>query len=246
MDRMIYVAMSGAKEAMTAQAINSHNLANVDTPGFRADLAEFRSQPVYGAGYASRVYGMVARPGVDLSEGAVRQTDRELDVAIAGEGWIAVQAADGEEAYTRAGDLRISPNGVLENGAGYAVMGDVGPIALPPAAKIEIAPDGTVSIQPSGGDPSNLAVVNRLKLVKPPLDQLYKGGDGLMRTHDGLPLPADAAVTLSVGALEGSNVNPVGAMVDLIERARQFEMQVKLLQIADANDRANTDLMSLA
>ncbi len=246
MDRMMYIAMTGAKEAMYAQAVTSHNLANVGTPGFRADLAAFRSEPVYGPGYPSRVYAVLEPPSADFSHGSIAWTGRDLDVAVEGDGWIAVQAPDGGEAYTRAGDLRLTANGVLLTGGGHAVLGDAGPIALPPAQKLEIGPDGTISIQPLGQDPANLAIVNRIKLVNPPHDALVKGDDGLVRSAAADVAPADAGVRLAVGALENSNVNAVEAMVSLIERSRQFEMQVKLMRTAEANDRASTELMRIS
>ncbi len=246
MDRMMYIAMTGAKEAMVAQAVTSHNLANVNTPGFRADLAAFRSQPVFGPGYPSRVYAVLQAPVADFSHGSVEWTGRDLDIAVEGEGWIAVQGPDGQEAYTRAGDLRLTANGVLLTGSGHPVLGDAGPIALPPAQKLEIGPDGTISIHPLGQEPANLAIVNRIKLVNPPRDALSKGDDGLVRVAGGGGAPADASVRLAVGALEGSNVNAVEAMVALIERSRQFELQVKLMRTAEANDRASAELMRIS
>ncbi len=245
MDRMLYVAMAGAGEAMMNQAVTSHNLANVNTPGFRADFTAFRSQPVIGPGYPSRVYGVMDQLGVNLAAGGIQRTGRDLDVAVHGEGWLAVQGPNGQEAFTRAGDLRVSPNGVLTTGAGHPVLGDAGPIALPPAEKLEIGPDGTISVQPSGQSPKNLAVIGRIKLVRPPPDTLEKGTDGLMRVTGGGFVPADGGVRLEVGALEDSNVNAVDAMVSLIERSRQFEMHIKLMKIAEVNDRASTQLMSI-
>src|SRR5512143_2647468 len=172
MDRALYVAMTGAKQLLQAQASNSHNLANASTPGFRADLTDFRSMPVFGPGFPSRVYAMQERPGVDLKPGPIDATGRELDMAIKGDGWIAVQGPDGSEAYTRAGDLRISSGNILETGAGYPVMGQGGPIAIPPAEKIEIGTDGTISIRPLGEQASTLVQVDKIKLVNPPLDQI--------------------------------------------------------------------------
>ncbi len=246
MDRMLYVAMTGAGEAMLNQAVTSHNLANVNTSGFRADFTAIRSQAVVGPGYPSRVYGVMDQPGANLAAGGIQRTGRDLDVAVQGDGWLAVQGPDGNEAYTRAGDLRLTPNGVLQTGAGHPLLGDAGPIALPPAEKLEIGPDGTISVQPLGQSPQNIAVVNRIKLTRPAPDSLEKGKDGLMRIAGGGIAPADGAVRLEVGALEGSNVNAVDAMVSLIERSRQFEMNVKLMKIAEVNDRASTQLMSIS
>ena len=174
MDRMLYVSMSGAKQTMLAMAANSHNLANVNTTGYKADFSAFRSMPVFGEGLPSRVYAMAERPGVDLASGMINSTGRELDMAIKGDGWIAVQASDGTEAYTREGNLQVSENGLLTTGTGHLVLGNSGPIAIPPAQKIEIAADGTISIHPLGQAPNALAVVDRIKLVKPEHNKMEK------------------------------------------------------------------------
>jgi len=243
MDRLLYVAMSGARETMQAQTVNTQNLANASTTGFRADLQSFQSLPVNGPGYASRVYGMATDQGIDTSPGSVMGTGRELDVAINGDGWIAVQGPDGNEAYTRAGNLRVDSLGLLRTGAGRPVMGNGAPIAIPPAEKIQIAGDGTISIRPLGQN--TLAVVDRIKLVNPPSTQLQKGADGLVHLKGGDAAEADASVQLQVGALESSNVNTVEAMVNLIQLARQYETQVKMMANAEENDRASAQLMRM-
>lgn len=250
MDRMLYVAMSGAKQIMLAQAVNNNNLANVSTSGFRADLDAFRSMPVFGPGYPSRVYTVTERPGTDMSTGSLTTTGRELDVAVNGQGWIAVQAPDGSEAYTRAGDLRVSINGQLETGAGHSVLGNGGPIAIPPFEKIEIGADGTISILPVGQAPSALAVVDRIKLVNPPSRDMEKSVDGLMRVKGPVngqgDAPADAAVNLTSGVLESSNVNAVEAMVKMIELSRHYETQIKMMRVAQENDVAATQMMRMS
>ncbi len=245
MDRLLYVAMTGASQTMLAQAANNNNLANASTTGFRADLSAFRAMPVFGPGAPSRVYAMAERPGTDFSYGSLLATGRDLDVAVKGEGWIAVQGPDGREGYTRAGDLRVSTAGLLENGAGHLVLGNSGPIAIPPAEKIEIGADGTLSIQPVGQSATTLAVVDRIKLVKPPLQDLVKGSDGLMRMQDDSVPPPDAAVGLSAGTLEASNVNPVDAMVNMISLARQFEMQVKMMRTSQENDASAAQILRM-
>lgn len=246
MDRMLYVAMSGAKQIMLAQAVNNNNLANVSTAGFRADLDAFRSMPVFGPGYPSRVYTMTERPGTDMSSGALTTTGRELDVAVNGQGWITVQAPDGSEAYTRAGDLRVSVNGQLETGAGHPVMGNGGPIAVPPFEKIEIGSDGTISILPIGQAPSALAVVDRIKLVNPLQRDMEKGVDGLMRVKNSRgDVAPDATVSLAGGVLESSNVNAVEAMVKMIELSRHYETQIKMMRVAQDNDVAATQMMRM-
>ncbi|BCX88646.1 flagellar basal-body rod protein FlgF [Methylomarinovum tepidoasis] len=238
MDRSLFVVMSGARETLRAQASVSNNLANVNTTGFKQDLEQFRSMPVFGPGYPSRVYALNERPATDFDPGPIRSTGRELDVAVKGDGWIAVQAADGSEAYTRRGDLRITPEGLLQTGDGHPVLGDNGPIAIPPAQKVDIGSDGTISIVPLGEKPDVLAVVDRIKLVRAAPEQLEKGEDGLIRLKSGQPAEADAGITLVSGALEGSNVSSVAALVDMIELSRRYELQVKMMKTAE--DDADT------
>lgn len=246
MDRMLYIAAAGARESLVAQAINSHNLANASTVGFRADLAAAASAYVTGDGYQSRAYGMVRAAGVDLREGAIEVTGRPLDIALNGPGWFAVQAPDGSEAYSRRGDLRVTELGQLLNGAGLPVMGNAGPVSLPPFQQLEIGGDGTISIQPLGEAPNTLAEVDRIKLVNPEPEQLVKGEDGLLRLAGNQEGLADASVTLISGALESSNVNPVESMVRMIELSRNFEAQVKVLRTAQENDRAAAEMMRIS
>lgn len=243
MDRMVYLAMSGAKETMLAMSNNNHNLANAATPGFREDLNQFRSMPVFGPGYPTRVYAQDEQPGTNFKAGAMQHSGRDLDVAVKGDGWIAVQALDGTEAYTRRGDLQIDANGLLTNGAGLPVMGGGGPIALPPNEKVEIGEDGTISVRPLGQGANELAVIDRIKLVNPPADQLYKGEDGQMRMQDGSEADAVADMELRKGYLEGSNVNVVNSLVTMIELARHFEFQIKLMKAAEEMDSASSSLM---
>lgn len=247
MDRMLYLAMNGASQIVQSQAIATNNLANLSTTGFKADLAQFRSMPVLGPGEPSRVYAMTESPGVDMSAGPIDQTGRSLDLAINGNGWFAVQTPDGSEAYTRAGDLHISSAGLLVDGAGHPLIGSSGgPIAIPPYEKLDIGADGTITIRPLGQQANVLAQVDRIKLVNPANSDLVKGTDGLMHAKDGLPVPADASVTVTSGALEGSNVNPIDSMVRIIELARQYETQVKLMSTAKQDDAASDQLLQLA
>lgn len=248
MDRMLYLAMSGANQTMLAQSINSNNLANATTTGFKADLEQFRSMPVYGQGMPSRVYAMTENPGTDFTPGSFNTTGRDLDMAIRGSGWIAVQAADGSEAYTRAGDLRVDASGILTTGAGHPVIGNNGgPIVVPPSEAIEIAVDGTISIRPVGQAANALAEVDRIKLVNPAHGELTKGRDGLIHLKEsGVVADPDASVQLVSGALEGSNVNSVDAMVKMIELQRQYEMQVKMMNTAKENDASLSSIMQLA
>ena len=245
MDRMIYISMNAAQQTMLAQATNSNNLANVNTTGFRQDFEQFRSMPVYGEGLPSRVYSMSERPATNYHQGSVQSTGRELDISVQGDGFIAVQGKDGREGYTRAGDLHVMPNGQLVTGTGLTVMGEGGPIAIPPAEKIEIGADGTISVRPVGADANALAVLDRIKLVKPELSNVFKDNDGLIRMRDGGNAPLDATVTVASGTLESSNVNAVGALVKMIELQRQYEMQVKMMKSADDNSAASARMLQL-
>jgi flagellar basal-body rod protein FlgF len=246
MDRMLYVAMTGAQQALVAQTATAHNLANASTAGFRADLEAFRAMPVFGPGHPSRAYAMAERPGVDLASGASLATGRDLDVAVQGKGYIAVQGADGREGYTRAGDLRVDASGLITNGAGQIVLGNGGPITLPPAEKIEIGVDGTVSIRPVGQGAQTLAIVDRIRLANPAESKLEKGLDGLLRLRNGEAATPDANVRVAAGHLEASNVNAVEAMVTMISTARMFEMQVKLMNETAKNDEAAAQLLRAA
>ena len=245
MDRMAYIAMTGARQTEIAQAVNSNNIANASTTGFRADLHAFRSVNVDGPGYQARANAVGESFATDFSQGATMTTGRDLDIAVAGEGFIAVQAADGSEAYTRAGDLRLNTLGQLLTGAGDPVVGDGGPVAIPPSESITIGPDGTISVQPVGQGPQTLATVDRIKLVNPPLDQIEKGPDGLFRRKDAADSPADASVRLTPGALETSNVNVAEALVTMIGLARHYEMQVKTIRTAEENADAAASLLAL-
>lgn len=245
MDRLLYVAMTGASETMRAQAANNHNLANANTVGFRADLAAFQARAVAGDGYASRVYATVSSTGFDDTSGAMMSTGRDLDVAIQGPGYIAVQGPDGREAYTRAGDLRVDPLGQLRTGTGLAVMGEGGPIAVPPHSSLLVGVDGTLSIVPLGQGPETRAEIGRMKLVNPDAAMLEKGADGLFRLADGSDAPADAAVRVASGMLEGSNVNVADAMVNMIELARRFDLQVRAMRTAEQNGESSARLLSL-
>ncbi|MET0107756.1 MAG: flagellar basal body rod protein FlgF [Candidatus Thiodiazotropha sp.] len=246
MDRMLYIAMSGAKETLIAQASNSNNLANVNTPGFMEDLNQFRSMPVFGQGYPTRVYALDERPDINFDKGSIQSTGNPLDLAIKGKGYFAVQAADGSETYTRRGDLKVDANGLVTNGQGLPLIGNSGPIALPPHERLEIAPDGTITILPEGSTPEALAIVDRIKMVNPDPEQLFKGEDGLLRLLEGEEADADAATELVSGALESSNVNVADTLVTMIELARKFEMQVNMMKTAEDLDNASVRLMSMS
>jgi flagellar basal-body rod protein FlgF len=246
MDRMLYVAMTGAKQLMQAQALVANNLANLSTTGFRADLARFDAEAVQGPGYPSRINTVAAGVGFDRSQGTLVQTGSVLDVAIDGDGWLAVQAKDGSQAYSRGGSFKVNALGQLVTERGEAVLGDNGPLAIPPYTQIALASDGTVSIVPQGQGPETLAQIGRLKLVNPPARNLEKRTDGLMRVKGGAPAASDANVRVVSGAIETSNVNTAGTLVDMIEYARQFDLAVRMMQTADQNATRASSLASLS
>ncbi len=245
MDRLIYTAMSGAKHAFLQQAGVAQNLANASTTGYRAMEHKFRAVQVQGEGLPTRAFVVDASVANVFDQGPLMATGRPLDVAVQGAGWIAVETPDGGEAYTRAGNLQTNANGQLQTASGLNVLGDGGPISVPPDNRIAIAPDGTVSGIPLFGVPNNVAVAGRIKLVNPPENELVRGGDGLFRTRAGTPAEVDPNVKLAPESLEGSNVNPVDSMVSMISLARQFEMQIKMLQTADANARQASQILSM-
>jgi flagellar basal-body rod protein FlgF len=246
MDRLIYVAMTGAKQILEQQATTTHNLANASTTGFRAQLDTFRAVPVVGSPSPTRAFVVDSTVGSDFSVGPIQQTGRDLDVAVQGKGWIAVERPDGSEAYTRSGSLKINENGVLQTQSGLNVLGDGGPISIPPDVRVSIGKDGTVSSVLAGDAPGTTIEVGRLKLVNPDEANLVRGDDGLFSTKDGDPAEADANVTVIGGAVEGSNVNVVDAMVNMIALSRQFEMHMDSLKRAESNDTKASEFLALS
>jgi flagellar basal-body rod protein FlgF len=244
MDRLIYVSMTGARHALEAQATVAHNLANVNSSGFRAQLNALRAVHLFGEGMPTRSYVVDSTVGTDFRPGTVQQTGRTLDVAVMGRGFLAVQLPDGAEGYTRAGGLGIGAGGMLETPQGYPVLGDGGPIAIPPDVNLTIAKDGTVSATPTSGRHS-VNVLGRLKLVNPDESELARGDDGHFRLRAGGTAAVDPNVVVAAGAIEGSNVNAVEQMIAMISHARAFETHMKLLQSADQNDRTANQLLTL-
>ena len=240
MDRMIYTSMSGASAALQRQDTLANNLANVSTNGFRAELSAFRAVPIRGDGASTRVFALESTPGYDAAPGPVNATGRNLDVAMTGNSWLAVQSLDGTEAYTRAGALDINQDGLLVDRDGLQVNSDGGgPITVPPNASVDIAADGTVTARVGNQRPQQ---IGKLKLVTPDAP-MTRGTDGLFRADSG-DLSADPAARVQSGALEGSNVSPVETMVGMIAAARQFEHQMKLLEGAEKQDQAASKLLS--
>ncbi len=247
MDKSLYIGMSGAKQNMLAQRAHANNLANVNTTGFKKDFTQARSMPVFSEQLPTRAYAMTERPGTDLSPGALIQTGRDLDIAVENQGWLAIQNNQGEEVFTRAGSLQVDVNGLLRLASGEPVLGNGGPVALPPFERMLIGSDGTVSVQPVGSPPDQLVQVDRLKLVNPPEDALMKGEDGFIRRLPGQaidgPEPPDANLRVVSGFLESSNVNAVEEMIANLQLTRQFEMQVKVMQTADENAEVTARLL---
>lgn len=245
MDRLIYTAMTGASHILNQQAGVSQNLANTNTPGFRASIEAFRAVPLVGEGLPTRTFVVNSTAGTDFTPGGMQPTGRELDVAIDGKGWIAVQDSKGNEAYTRNGSFQVLPSGILQTRGGLNVLSDGGPITLPPNSEVSIAKDGTISTVPSSSQKAGVIVVGRIKLTNPPENQMVRGEDGLFRTSDGKPADADGKVTVVAGNLESSNVNSVEAMVNMITLARQFETQMKLIQIADSDAKQASAILNI-
>ena len=244
MDRLIYTAMTGANAAAHRQAVLSNNLANASTNGFRAELSTYRSVPLRGDGATTRVFALEATSGHLDTPGAAQTTGRNLDIMATRNAWFAVQGLDGTESYTRNGSLQIAADGTLQTSNGLAVLSDGGaPINVPANAELAIGGDGTLSAKVAG---QRSSAIGRLKMVSPSVeDQLKRGDDGLFRSAGGDPLPSDPLARLQSGVLEGSNVNPIETMVGMIQTARQFEQQMRLMQTAESNDRAAGQLLSL-
>ena len=244
MDHIIYTAMTGANAAANRQAVLSNNLANVSTNGFRAELATYRAVPLRGDGATTRVFALESTAGHSDTPGPAQRTDRSLDAMPSKNAWFSVQSLDGSEGYTRNGHLEVSTDGTLVTGNGLPVLSSGGaPITVPPGALLTIGNDGNISAK-VGKQPGN--TIGRLKMVSPtPEDPLVRGGDGLFRPLSGEPLNADDTVQLQVGVLEGSNVNAIETMVGMIQTARQFETQMRLLQSAESNDRSAGQLLSM-
>lgn len=245
MDKALYVAMTGGKHIARAQTIHANNMANANTAGFRADFEQARAMGVYdGTGFETRAYALTENPGTDFSYGALQETGNDLDVAVDGEGWIAVQGADGQEAYTRAGSLHVNALGQLQTADGHAVLGDTGPITLPPLEKVQIGFDGTITVREQGQAPNALGQLGRIKLVNPKNAQLAKGEDGLMYLRAGeKALKPDENLRVRSGFVEGSNVNVVDEFTSVMALARQFDLHIKLMRTTEDNTASATKLL---
>ncbi|MFS1702343.1 flagellar basal-body rod protein FlgF [Aestuariibacter sp. GS-14] len=246
MDKLLYIASSGANQDLIATSLRANNLANAQTTGFKAQLEQARSMPVYGEGLPTRVFAITESPTNNYESGPMIQTGRQLDVAVQGDGWFAIQDQQGKEAYSRDGNFQLGADGVLEDVHGNVVMGDAGPIFLPvPLDNLNIAADGTISIRPQGAPESVLEEVGRLKLVKPEYRDMERGNDGLFRMKDGTTAAADETVSIRTGMLEGSNVNAIDEMVNMLSLQRHYELQVKMMKKADALDTRGNMLLRI-
>jgi flagellar basal-body rod protein FlgF len=244
MDKLIYTAMTGAKHLFGRQAAIAHNLANAASTGYRAEEHRLHAVPVLSEALPTRAFAVEVSVANDFTPGPLTHTGRALDIAVQGQGWIALALPDGSEAYTRNGSLEVNVNGVLQTRSGVPVQGDGGPISIPPDNDITIGADGTISLKPSSGAQNTVTQVGTIKLANPPEADLVRGADGLFRLRDGAAAPADPNVRIASGYLEGSNVNVVDQLVAMISLARQFEMQLKLLSTAEQNDRAASQLLT--
>ncbi|QTH63789.1 flagellar basal-body rod protein FlgF [Psychrosphaera ytuae] len=254
MDKLLYVSMSGAKQNLIGVSMNANNLANAKTVGFRSDFEQQRSMQAFGDGLPSRVFAMEERPGSRMHHGAIATTGRDLDIAISGRGWLAVQDKNGEEAYTREGNLQVTSDGLLTTAKGTPILGEGGPIVIPiPVEKVEISPDGSIQVRPQGAPANFLEVVDRIKVIEPPNDNdLTKGLDGLFRSKQQVLFNEDCGfceaspdIRIVSGALEMSNVNPVEEMVAMISHQRQYEMQIKMMKKAEEIDRSQDTLLRI-
>ena len=253
MDRLIYTAMTGASQTLDEQATIANNLANTSTSGFRAQLSAYRSVPLKtqdelatNDNDVTRTFVLGSTPVADYTPGIIQKTGNPTDLAIQGDGWFAVQTSDGKEAYTRNGSFHVDENGQLVDSTGKVVVGNGGPISVPPGATVSVGTDGTVSELGGGDSPNEIAVVDKLKLVNPGNATMLRGDDGMFRTADGQPAQDDPTVQVVSGAVEASNVNPVEAMVSMISNARQFEMQMKMITTADSNEQSANALLNFS
>ncbi len=250
MDRVIYTAMSAASQALNQQAITSHNLANVSTTGFRAQLATMKAVPIQGNSMTTRTLVTTTTPLFDSSMGALNYTGRELDVALMEDHWLAIQLPDGSEAYTRNGNIVVDENGTLTI-EGYPLLGDSGVLTIPLHANVSISTDGTLSSLGAGDDPTTIAQVGKIKRVQLLPNEIVRGDDGFFHSTEttknlrGANLPDNPNIKLMSGVLESSNVNPVSAMVDLISHSHKFEMQMKGIMTADENAQKANQILSL-
>ncbi|MBN3575801.1 flagellar basal-body rod protein FlgF [Vibrio neptunius] len=241
MDSLLFTATSGASRVLKAQHVRSNNLSNADTAGFRADMERVSSIPLQGAGFDGRTMVVTNSASTRFDEGDIVKTGRALDVAVMGDGYLTVQTAEGQEAYTRAGNIKVDSFGALSIN-GFAVVGEGGPLVLPDYQKVEISERGRISVVPPGGGAE--LEVGTLKLVKPETSQLEKQSDSLLHSVDGNPFAADQTVQLAPEHIEGSNVSAIDELLNVMSLTRNFEMQVRMMKTAETLAQAGNKLMS--
>ena len=246
MDKMLYIAASGAKQDFLATAVRANNLANAQTNGFKAQLEQARAMPAYGEGLPTRVFSVTESPTNNYESGPLITTGRPLDVAIQGDGWFSVQTPQGDEAYTRGGSLTMTVDGALQDSKGNLVLGENGPLFMPvPINNVTIGNDGRISARLQGAPESEVEEVGRLKLVNPAIETMKRRNDGLFDLKDGGAAPQNIRVGVASGMLEGSNVNAVEEMVSMISLQRHYEMQVKLMKKADQMVTSSNTLLRI-
>lgn len=226
----IYIAASGAVLMQKQMDVITQNIANANTTGYKKDSIAFREYllPRTGQKPDNRVMSTFASQSTDFSNGGLIQTGNPLDVAIEGDGFIALEGGR----FTRRGDLRRDKDGYLVTGNGLKVMGSAGPIQLP---------DGDISIKNDGAVEVNNTTVDTISLRSFP-DQglLTKAGAGVFTsTESGRPSNA----RLRQGVLEASNVEVVSEMVCMISAVREFESFQKAIHIFDeATSKVNNEM----
>lgn len=244
-DTALFVGMTGARQSMHSLRVISNNLANANTIGFRADYETIKTVPTNKNKMQTRIYSTPDKTYSDFKQGPMVETGGDLDIAINGRGFIAVQTKEGKEAFTRAGNLQITKDGLVVTGKGDMVLGNNGVITIPPAARISIGERGTISVQPLGQSPNELTTLGNIKLVDIPYNQLHKGVDGLFYMEDGASSLPSNSIKITSGALEGSNVDPVRALSELIDISRQFEMHTKMMKSIEDNSGKSNQLLNI-
>jgi len=246
MDKLIYTSMTSGKHTLAQMDTVTHNLANISTDGFKAQMDSFRAVPKLSTDLPVQAFVVNATTGADFTPGVTHETGRALDVAVQGSGWLVVQGKDGKEAYTRGGSLKTDENGVLQIPRGLNLVGEGGDITIPPDVNVTIAKDGTIATIPVGNNVANSTLIGRLKLVNPPENTLVRSDDGLFRTKDGSQPDADPNVALVGGSIESSNVNSVESLVTMITLARQFDIHMQMLSNAQTSDAKASSIVSLS
>ena len=260
MDRMSQTALNSMKMLMENQIATAHNLANLNTPGFRQDvITDFSSV------YMNRENGLEPRivtarevGKFSVEQGALDSTQNPMDVAINNNGYFVIQPKNGgNPALSRRGDFQVNENGELLDGAGNQVL-DAGlqPIIIPAFRDINISSQGEILIDALGAEPGELPVnIGEIGTLVPEEGaKLKKTLDGHIRyetivNEEGIeeiiPIEPNQQAKLMSGFLEKSNVNAIEEMVNTIDQMRKFEMHVKMIQMTEELDAAGTSMMRM-